>query len=214
MAKKVTPGYSKDRASNRRKIAMAIVFLCIIGAVIFLMWDNDKKAPDQEPTPLAISENSSVFNQSFEKLLNAYYSLKDALVKSDTAKANAASVALVINADSLKVEEIEGDTSGLIKETARNFAGTISGSAKAVLGEPELEAKRKEFEMITDAMWSLTRTIQYNGAKVYYQYCPMAFDDKGAYWLSNEPEIMNPYFGDKMLNCGSVVDSVDYSAGR
>ncbi len=65
--------------------------------------------------------------------------------------------------------------------------------------------------MLTDAMWSLTRTVRYGGQKVYYQYCPMAFNNKGAYWLSNQREILNPYFGNKMLKCGEVADSVDYS---
>jgi hypothetical protein len=36
----------------------------------------------------------------------------------------------------------------------------------------------------------------------------MAFDDKGAYWLSAESEIKNPYFGKKMLECGEVTDSL------
>ena len=39
----------------------------------------------------------------------------------------------------------------------------------------------------------------------------MAFDNKGAYWLSEEKEIRNPYFGSKMLTCGETADSVDYS---
>jgi len=42
------------------------------------------------------------------------------------------------------------------------------------------------------------------GVKLYRQYCPMAFQNKGAYWLSSEKKIMNPYFGDKMLHCGVV----------
>ena len=40
------------------------------------------------------------------------------------------------------------------------------------------------------------------GETIYYQYCPMARDNKGAYWLSAVEEIKNPYFGDAMLTCG------------
>jgi hypothetical protein len=43
---------------------------------------------------------------------------------------------------------------------------------------------------------------------IYKQFCPMAFDNKGAYWLSSNEEIMNPYFGDKMLHCGKVEETV------
>src|SRR5690606_5359064 len=143
--------------------------------------------------------------------LSSYYALKDALVDEDTARANIASQALLIDADSLKTDEIQGDTSGTIIQAAQYFAATINGSAAALAAEKSIEAKRREFEMITDALWSLTRTVQFDGQKVYYQYCPMAFDDKGAYWLSNSREIRNPYFGSKMLKCGEVADSLDYS---
>lgn len=37
-------------------------------------------------------------------------------------------------------------------------------------------------------------------------HCPMAFDKKGAYWIQEEEEVMNPYFGSKMLRCGSRVN--------
>ena len=133
------------------------------------------------------------------------------MVASDSVKANAASRELVIHADSLQINEITGDSTGMIKETAKTFTATISGSAQALASEKTLEAKRKEFEMLSDALWSLTRTVKYDGEKVYYQYCPMAFDNKGAYWLSNQAIIRNPYFGEEMLECGKVEDSLDYS---
>jgi Cu(I)/Ag(I) efflux system membrane fusion protein len=36
----------------------------------------------------------------------------------------------------------------------------------------------------------------------------MAFDFDGAEWLSDSDQIRNPYFGDKMLTCGSVEDTI------
>ena len=51
-----------------------------------------------------------------------------------------------------------------------------------------------------------------NGAiasgEIYKQYCPMAFDGKGGSWLSASQEVRNPYYGDKMLKCGSVRDTI------
>jgi Cu(I)/Ag(I) efflux system membrane fusion protein len=172
---------------------------------------KEEKVTDVKPAPLTINENSGPFTQSFTRLLDSYYSLKDALVASDTVKANAASLQLALNADSLKTADIQGDTSGMIRETAQSFAMTISGSARALPAENGIENKRKELNMITDALWSLTRTVRYDGQKVYYQFCPMAFDNSGAYWLSDNNEIRNPYFGSKMLTCGEVTDSLDYS---
>ncbi len=43
---------------------------------------------------------------------------------------------------------------------------------------------------------------------VYVLQCPMAFDNREGYWLSPEPVVKNPYFGEQMLSCGSVVDTL------
>jgi Cu(I)/Ag(I) efflux system membrane fusion protein len=32
----------------------------------------------------------------------------------------------------------------------------------------------------------------------------MADNSKGAYWLSNEKKVRNPYYGASMLSCGQV----------
>jgi Cu(I)/Ag(I) efflux system membrane fusion protein len=52
--------------------------------------------------------------------------------------------------------------------------------SEGIIGEKDLEAKRKEFQMISEAMYDLTRTIRYDQQKIYHQYCPMAFNDAGA----------------------------------
>ena len=54
----------------------------------------------------------------------------------------------------------------------------------------------------------LAQIAELKNAGVYRQFCPMAFNDQGAYWLSPETEIRNPYFGKKMLACGEVRDSL------
>lgn len=195
-----------------KKVLITVLLLAAVafGAYYFFGNKKDDTRQDEELQPLSIKKNSGAFNQSYQELLKGYYSLKDALVASDTSKANAASRELVTYADSLKINEITGDSTGMIKETAKTFTGTISGSAQALVKEPTLDAKRKEFEMISDALYTLTQTVRYGGEKIYYQYCPMAFDNRGAYWLSNQPVIRNPYFGDEMLECGEVKDSLDF----
>ena len=194
-----------------KKVLITVLLLAIAAyGAYYFFGAKEEKSEDSELQPLTIKENSGAFNQSYQQLLAGYYSLKDALVASDTSKANAASRELVVYADSLKISEIKGDSTGMIKETAKTFTGTISGSAQALAKESNIEAKRKEFEMISDALYTLTQTVRYGGEKIYYQYCPMAFDNRGAYWLSNNPAIRNPYFGDEMLECGEVKDSLDF----
>lgn len=195
-----------------KKLLIIIVGLGLIGFVAWKIWGGkDEKPAEPKQQPLAVGEHSGPFNQSFHQFLTAYFSLKDALVASDTAKASAASLALAAAADSLKLDEIKGDSTGTIRLTAKDYAGTIAGSAKALAGEKDLAGKRKEFKMIAESLYVIFQTVRYDGQKVYWQHCPMAFDSQGAYWVSQDKEVLNPYFGDKMLHCGSVEDSLDFS---
>lgn len=194
-----------------RIILFLLVIIAVAAGAYFIFNKKKERPPMPKQQPLAVGENTSTFNQSFENLLNAYYSVKEALVASDAARAGRASDSLLVAADSLRVGEINGDSTGVIKQTATDLAGTIAGSAKGLKGEQDLEAKRREFQMITEAMWSLTRTVKYSGHKIYYLFCPMAFNNQGAYWMSRDPEVHNPYFGNKMPDCGNLEDSLDYS---
>ena len=197
---------------TKRMLIVSVLIICIL--VVFKFCGNkpeEVKVPEQKPVPLNISQNSGTFNESFSKLLQSYFSLKNAFISADTAKVNSAAVEVIQFADSLDISELKGDTSGMISETAKYFAATISGSAKAVAGENKAEDKLREFNMITDALWSLTRTVKYEGQKVYYQFCPTAFDNTGGYWLSDKIDSENPYMHGKGKDCSQVNDSLDYS---
>ncbi len=172
---------------------------------------NDEKK--NEPTSPIVSKNPEEFNQSFEQLLSNYYTLKDALVATDSVKANAAATELAEKADKLNIAALK-DTTGAIQSTAKSYTGTIAGSSRGLVGEKEMEAKRKEFQMISDAMYDLVRTVHFDKQKIYQQFCPMAFDNAGAAWLSKDEEIKNPYFGSKMLTCGEVKEVLDFGKAQ
>ena len=152
---------------------------------------------------------SEPFNQSMNNVLTAYYNLKDAFVASDTVKVNVAASALKGVLDSLKLDEVQQfDTLGFASINGRQ--GDVAAELNGLLGEKELEKKRESFEMVSNAFYDMVRVIKPTGATIYYQYCPMAFNDKGAYWLSSADSIMNPYFGKKMLTCGEVKETLKY----
>lgn len=193
---------------NKRFLILSVL---LVGIFLAFRYCGDKpdqeKVPEQKPAPLSSAVSGS-FTESFGKLLQSYFALKEAFMNADTVKANSAATMLSAYSDSLKVEEITGDTSGTIRETAKYFAGTISGSAKALSAEPKTDDKLREFNMITDALWGLTRTVKYDGQKVYYQFCSEAFDNTGAYWLSDAIDKGNPYISNK--TCSEVRDSLNY----
>jgi hypothetical protein len=196
------------------KRILLVLIVAIVGVAVYFVFFNksDKSGPPEEKQkPVAIGQHTSSFTQSFSELIAAYIGLKDALVASDTAKASAAALKLAVASDSLKINEIQGDTGNVIKPTAVIYSSTITTSAKGLAGESSIAEMRKEFEMIADNLWQLTRVVRYDGQKLFWHHCPMAFDNRGAYWISNERQIRNPYFGDAMLECGKVADSLDYS---
>jgi len=171
---------------------------------------NHEKAKQPPPPqePLTKSANSEAFNQSFGELLTDYYNLKDNFIAEKDSGIAQSARSLLVAADGLKLAELKGDSN--IIATARTYSLGISSEIKGLLGERDLEEKRKSFQMISDQLYDLIRTVQYDRAIVYHDYCPMAFNDQGANWLSNSADIRNPYIPRKMITCGEVKDSIDF----
>ncbi|MCY7421436.1 MAG: DUF3347 domain-containing protein [Chitinophagaceae bacterium] len=169
---------------------------------------DQKAAESKKDAPLTQSKNSPEFNAAFSTLLDNYYHLKDGLVLSNDTIASTYAALLINNADSLQLNGIMADTA--IIETAKGYIQTISAEAKGLMGEKNIEEKRKSFQMISDNLYDLVRTVRYDREKIYHQFCPMAFNDQGAFWLSQTSDIKNPYFGKKMLTCGEVKDTLNF----
>jgi len=71
----------------------------------------------------------------------------------------------------------------------------------------DLEKQRELFGAFTEKAGPMFEDALSVGT-IYKKFCPMAFNNKGAYWYADIEEINNPYFGDKMPNCGSVKKTI------
>lgn len=167
---------------------------------------TDTTTAEAKPTVPTESPKSNLGDTATNQLvqvLNDYYLLKDALVASDVAKTVDAAARLQVSAAALETRIASGNA------TVAKSITTIATEAKAIIAEKtDVEKQRIPFEKVSDAIYAAVKDAQLEHAGVYRQYCPMAFNDKGAYWLSNEEKIMNPYFGKKMLTCGEVTDTL------
>ncbi|MEH6679249.1 MAG: DUF3347 domain-containing protein [Sediminicola sp.] len=83
----------------------------------------------------------------------------------------------------------------------------IRDSAKSISAGTDIGEQRAAFASLTTSMEHLLSNALRSG-EIYKQHCPMAFNNKGASWLSMEKEIKNPYFGEKMLSCGSITETI------
>ncbi|MES2777810.1 MAG: DUF3347 domain-containing protein [Bacteroidota bacterium] len=190
-----------------------LIALLVLAGGFALYWFFIKKDPTPSgppPKPLEITTNTSAFSGSFERMLNTYYALRDAFIKSNAGQVDIVASQFRFDVDTLIVKDLKADPA--IVSTAESLKESIVAEVIALSKTAGLEEKRKSFQIISDAMYDLIRTVKYDKAMVYQVHCPMAFNNSGANWLSNKDEVINPYFGDKMLHCGEVVDSVDFRA--
>ena len=68
----------------------------------------------------------------------------------------------------------------------------------------DVKSLRVYFKGLSNFLLSVADAFSPFSEALYVQYCPMAFDNQGARWLSFNEEILNPYFGNRMLRCGET----------
>ncbi len=154
------------------------------------------KSPD-------LGKVSTKTKKQLVSLNGAYFTLKDALVATDaqatSAKATEFSKALT-NVDVAKMSTKQQDF-------FKPLLATMQEDAQHIASNVEIGHQRGHFNRLSNDLFATLKAFKANKATIYQQFCPMAFDDKGAFWLSDKKEIRNPYFGDKMLKCGKVTET-------
>lgn len=169
---------------------------------------NEPLAPEKQPQQklLVQIENTEAFNQSFKNLIQAYLVLKDSLIaERDSGIAQSARL-MIKAADSLKLDELKADTS--LQFTARTYSEGIASELVGLLGEPHLIAKRRSFQMVSDQLYDLILTVQFNQILLLHAYCKNAFDDQGAYWICLPDALQNPYLSKSASNCSEIRDTI------
>ncbi|MFZ4863015.1 DUF3347 domain-containing protein [Sphingobacterium sp. Mn56C] len=140
-------------------------------------------------------ENSSDLQAS----IDWYLQLKDALVSSHTAQVTAQAKALAAALDNIKMEKLTNSE----HQIWMKIMSDIKKETKNIASAKNIEEQRKAFARLSPLLFSLVKDSKLS-ATLYYQKCPMYNDGKGATWLSKDSAIKNPYYGAKMLSCGST----------
>jgi len=84
----------------------------------------------------------------------------------------------------------------------------IKKATTTLSNSTDIAVQRNQFKLLSS---SLSSAIEYFGVneKIYQQYCPMADNNNGAYWLSKDEKVINPYYGQAMLKCGEVKQIIE-----
>lgn len=200
------------------KKGLLIILAIVICFAVYLFLARGKSGNgsiDKEK-PLAISRNSAGFNNALHNVMSGYYTMHDALVNWDSSAVDSTGRLLASATGNIPFGELKADT--LLVHTAENYASAVVSECNAMQQVRSIEEQRKSFYTISENLFDLLRTVQYDKGTIYHVLCPMAFHgDQEGYWLSNSKEILNPYFGKKdpkyheaMLHCGTIEDSISF----
>lgn len=181
------------------------LYLSLVLSLFLLACSSEQKQPE---TSLEISpkfELPAEFQQEVGNVVNEYYAFKDALVQSDAKTAAERAKQLRTAIASVPTDTLEGSQA---REVWFMIANEMNQISSEISGETDLERQRELFVDMTSNIEMMVNAFGVKGISMYKQHCPMAFNDTGANWFSSEPTIMNPYFGDRMLHCGTVEQTI------
>ncbi len=158
---------------------------------------EDRSMGDQSLPPLNTVITPAV---PVQEMIMIYLELKEALVASNPKEAQRLATKQL---DLLK--GIPFDDSDAL---GRQLLYDIRASLEQIQNSPDLTVHRNYFKPLSQKMIILAHSAKDLGAPLYIQHCPMADGNKGADWLSLEQVIANPYYGDQMLRCGKVTQTL------
>lgn len=151
------------------------------------------------PTPTEVQQETP----QLELILNNYLDVKDALVNSNKNATASNAKELLKALQSVKMEKLS------IAEhtTWMKVQSSLLTSAKQIAEAKDIAQQRQAFITLSKDIYTLVK-VKKSPPTMYYQFCPMANDGKGANWISREKEIKNPYYGSQMLTCGKVQEVI------
>lgn len=178
----------------------------------------DRKALSQTKIDNKIKTDSSIVNKienpkdtvvireeilQLKVVFDKYFAVKDALVKTDGNTASTKAKELLTAINSVKMDKLSTEEHIVWMKVMKDLAF----DAEHIAETKETIHQRDHFTSLSKNMYALIK-VSKQETPTYYQFCPMANDGKGANWLSKENTVKNPYYGNQMLTCGKVVETI------
>jgi len=166
------------------------------------MVKNEKTETHSMQNHSTTSEVEQEANQ-LDAVFEYYFSLKDALVKSDPKSASSLAKDLLSNINTVNMNKLS------IEEHAvwMKVLNDLKSNADIISTSINIEIQRNAFMDVSATIYDLLK-VSKQETPIYYQHCPMYNDGKGANWLSKENAVKNPYYGSQMLTCGKTVETI------
>ncbi len=152
-----------------------------------------------ENTAMTYSVSSS-FQAQLKEVVKVTQELNESFVEGNSSKVSS-SARLVANS----IKEVD---MSLLKQPEAHMEWMmnlkeLNSSLNDIAESRDIGAQRTAFVQFNQALYRSIKSFGI-GEQAFYQHCPMAMNNQGAYWISNNQEIRNPYFGNSMMSCGST----------
>ncbi len=144
------------------------------------------------------------FRAQLGVLAQAYLPIKDAMVAGEVRAGQLTATRFGESLSGVNTMLLEGEAHSYWMEQLEALQAHAAGVASAA----ELEVARRQFGFLSRALINTLTAFGISDQTLYVDHCPMAFGNEGANWLSESPSIENPFFGEVMLTCGSVIDTL------
>ena len=146
------------------------------------------------------------FIMQLNSVYDQYLVLKNSFVESDVNKVKQAAQSVQQTLIKVDMKLLTGDyIAKWMDESA-----ILDKQIKLIASETSIENQRTAFITFNNNFYNAIKSFGLMGKTVYYQFCPMANNSKGAYWLSETKDIRNPYYGEAMLTCGETKETLNY----
>jgi Cu(I)/Ag(I) efflux system membrane fusion protein len=168
----------------------------------------DNNSPNKENDHTNMNERLKVsmkFQEQLKAVFNEYINLKDALVKEDSKSTSTSASTLLNNLTKVNMKLLSDNKA---HNHWMSLEKEIKSSATAISETSDIKLQRNHFKHLSSHLINAVQLFGVN-EKVYLEFCPMADNNKGAFWLSKEEKVINPYFGDAMLTCGEVKQIIE-----
>lgn len=173
------------------------ITISTIAAVIIVLFSANTIQANSIKTEISTIED--VDSTQLQSVYDAYFTVKDALIKSDAKLTSAKAKDLLTAITAVKMDKLKTDEHTAWMKVMKK----LTADAKSISTSSDLKKQRETFKSLSKSTYELIK-VSKSSQVVYKQYCPMADAD----WLSKEKAVKNPYYGSSMLTCGNVVETI------
>lgn len=147
---------------------------------------------------LTAKAQDAALSSAFNKVIDSYMSLKDALAANDGNAAESKAQDLLTALNNVPKEKMNSKQ----QQIYTRYEAKLQFDARHISEVNRIEHQREHFSSLSNNLYVVLRAIKLNTATLYRQYCEMGKQ----YFMTNNEKGKSPYMG--MSGCNKTTDTL------